>query len=232
MTQKEAEVLQSSPPIVAPFKAASYGAGSIIIDKVGTIFQVWTGRLTNPGAWGGRVFRTVKGGKPELVWFIEDANVGALIILNKQLFLPFQPPKSGQRLQLIDGYIDLADTPSGQVVNVDESSLNVVKQSVATTQSMVVSADHKAAYAQIAAAKAQSTVDSMQVQLNTLRIQVNALQAAYQQGPGASQVTDTVWTKLWDVVYLLRMGMNAGTSTDAAVQGWINDLTNFIKKVK
>ena len=72
---------QSTPPIRAPFTAPCYGAGSIIIDKAGTVFQVWTGRLTNPGAFGPHIYRTVQGGKPELVWFLENANGQYMVIM-------------------------------------------------------------------------------------------------------------------------------------------------------
>ena len=94
---------QSNPPVQAPFTAACYGAGTFIIDKTGTRFQVWTGRLTNPGPWGPHIFRTVQGGKPELVWFKENANGDQLIVMNKQLWFSYTPAKSGQWGQIIDG---------------------------------------------------------------------------------------------------------------------------------
>jgi hypothetical protein len=59
--------------------------------------------------------------------------------------------------------------------------------------------------------------------------QVDAMQS---QGANVQQIADIVWAKLWDVVYMLRMGMNTGSSQDPNIQGWINDLGNFIKKVK
>lgn len=211
---------QLTPPIQAPFTAHSYGAGSIVIDKTGTIFQVWVGRLTTPGAWGGRVYRTIKDGKPELVWFIEDSNIGGLIILNKQLFIPFQTPKSGQMLQQIDGYIDPSDTPSSQVVNVDESSLNAIKQSVTVAQTSAYNADSKAI-------KAQKTADNAKVQIAALQAQVNALQA---QILSKAQVEDIVWSKIWDVNYLIRQGYIAGSSTIREVQDYLVDLLAFIRR--
>jgi len=220
---------QSTAPISAPFGATSYGAGSIMIDKTGTIFQVWTGRITNPGAWGPRVYRTVKGGRPELVWFIEDANAGVFTVINKQLFLPYQPSRGGQQLQQIDGYIDSLDQPSSTVVNVDESALNSVKQSVAATQTAANLVDYKATRAQNIAQDAQKIANDAASQVAALQSRIDAMQS---QGVNVQQIADIVWAKLWDVVYLLRMGMNAGKSDDANVQGWINDLTSFIKKVK
>lgn len=220
---------QSTAPIQAPFNATSYGAGSMTIDKTGTIFQVWTGRLTNPGAWGSRVYRTVKGGKPELVWFIEDANAGVLTVINKQLFLTYQPPKGCQQLQQIDGYIDFADQPSSTVVNVDESALSSIKQSVTVAQKTADMVDYKAARAQSIAQDAQKAADEAKAQVAALQARIDALQP---QGVNVQQVADIVWAKLWDVMYLLRMGMNAGKSDDLNIQGWVNDLTSFIKKVK
>jgi len=220
---------QSTAPIQAPFSATSYGAGSMTIDKTGTIFQVWTGRLTNPGAWGSRVYRTVKGGKPELVWFIEDANAGVLTVINKQLFLPYQPPRGSQQLQQIDGYIDFADQPSSTVVSVDESALSSIKQSVAVAQAATNMVDYKATRAQNIAQDAQKAADEAKAQVAALQARIDAMQP---QGVNVQQVADIVWAKLWDVMYLLRMGMNAGKSDDANIQGWINDLTSFIKKVK
>jgi hypothetical protein len=224
---------QPTAPISGPFNVPSYGAGSMVIDKAGTIFQVWTGRLTNPGAWGSRIYRTVKGGKPELVWFIEDANTGALIIMNKQLFLPYQPPKGRQQLQQIHGYIDPSDEPSSAVVNVDESALNSVKQSLAVMQAGITQADYKATSAQSIAknlqvtnAKLESNLAALQAQVASLQSRLSTLQSA---GPG--QVADIVWAKLWDSIYLIRMAMNSGNSTDSNIQGFLVDLTSFIKKV-
>ena len=227
---------QSTQPVAAPFNATSYGAGSMIIDKAGTIFQLWTGRLTNPGAWGSRVFRTVKGGKPELVWFIEDANTGTLFVQNKQLFLTYQPPRGIQHLQQIHGYIDPSDEPSSSVVNIDESALNSIKQGVNVAQTIANTIDYKATRAQMAANNAQQAADNAKSQIAVLQTQVTALQAKVSalpsQGVSAQQAADLVWAKLWDVIYTLRLGMNAGLSKDPNIQGWIHDLTNFIKKVK
>lgn len=224
---------QSTPPISGPFTATSYGAGSMVVDRAGTIFQVWTGRLTNPGAWGSRIYRTVKGGKPELVWFIEDANVGTLIIMNKQLFIPYQPPKGRQQLQQLDGYIDPSDEPSSTVVNVDESALNSVKQSISNAQASATTIDYKATRAQSTAQNAQITADKAKAEVAALQVKVASLEArlnSFQQ-TSVSQVTDVVWTKLWDAFYLIRMAMNSGNSTDSNIQGFLVDLTSFIKKV-
>lgn len=222
---------QSTAPIQAPFTAKCYGAGSIIIDKTGTVFQVWTGRLTNPGAWGPHIYRTVKGGNSQLVWFIENTTGNVLTIMNKQLFFSYTLPNGVQWLQQIDGYIDPSDTPSSQVVDVDESALNAVKQSVAVAQSTANNADYKAMSAQTAANNAQKTADNAKNQVATLQAQVNALQAQVNSLLTPNQVADLVWTKVWDSNYQIRMGFLAGKSPIQEVQDYLNDLRVYIKNV-
>jgi hypothetical protein len=222
---------QTTPPVQAPFTAPCYGAGTIVIDKTGTVFQVWTGRLTNPGAWGPHIYRTVPGGKPELVWFMENANGTQLLIMNKQLWFDYTPQNGGQWGQIIDGYIDPSDTPSSQVVNVDESALNAVKQSVATAQTSANNADYKARQAQISADNAQATANSAKAQVAALQAQVSALQAQVNNLLTPNQVADLVWTKVWDSNYQIRMGFLAGRSPIQEVQDYLNDLAVYIKNV-
>ena len=219
---------QSTPPIRAPFTAPCYGAGSIIIDKAGTVFQVWTGRLTNPGAFGPHIYRTVQGGKPELVWFLENANGQYMVIMNKQLYFSYTPAKGGQWLQQIDGYIDPSDTPSSQVVNVDESALNAVRQSIVAVQGIATTADYKATKAQTTANNAQATADNARAQVAALTAQVNALQA---QVLTKAQVEDIVWAKIWDVNYLIRLGFIKGSSDIQQVQDYLVDLASYIKRI-
>lgn len=219
---------QPTPPIQAPFTAPCYGAGSIVIDKAGTVFQVWTGRLTNPGAWGPHIYRTVQGGKPELVWFLENANGQYLVIMNKQLYFSYTPANSGQWLQQISGYIDPSDTPSSQVVNVDESALNAVRQSIAAVQGIATTADYKATKAQTTANNAQTTADNATAQVAALQAQVNALQA---QVLTKAQIEDIVWSKIWDVNYLIRLGFIKGSSDIQQVQDYLVDLASYIKRI-
>ena len=219
---------QSTPPIRAPFTAPCYGAGSIIIDKAGTVFQVWKGRLTNPGAFGPHIYRTVQGGKPELVWFLENANGQYMVIMNKQLYFSYTPAKSGQWLQQIDGYIDPSDTPSSQVVNVDESALNAVRQSIVAVQGIATTADYKATKAQTTANNAQATADNAKAQIAALQSQVNALQ---NQVLTKAQVEDIVWAKIWDVNYLIRLGFVKGSSDIQQVQDYLVDLASYIKRI-
>ena len=219
---------QSTAPVQAPFTAKCYGAGSIVVDKTGTVFQVWTGRLTNPGAWGPHIWRTVQGGTPQLVWFIENANGTELMIQNKQLVFSYTLPNGGQWLQPLDGYIDPSDEPSSKVVNVDESALNAVKQSVTTAQTTANNADSKAMKAQTTAQNAQKTADNAKAQIAALQAQVNALQA---QMLNRAQIEDIVWSKIWDVNYLIRQGFIAGSSSIQQVQDYLVDLASYIRRI-
>jgi hypothetical protein len=224
---------QPTPPIPCPFNEPSYNAGSIVIDKTGTVFQVWTGRY-NGGAFGAYLFRTAKGGPIQLVWSMTNANAGVLIIMNKQLYIPFQPPGGGQMLQQISGYIDPSDTPSSQVVNVDESSLNAVKQSVTTAQAMASNAEGAASHAVDVANDALNTANNTAgaiAQIAALQAQVSALQNQINTLLTPNQVADLVWSKVWDANYQIRMGFLAGKSTIQQVQDYLNDLAVYIRNV-
>lgn len=222
---------QPTSPIRAPFNKQCYGAGSVVIDKAGTVFQVWTGRLTNPGAWGPHIWRTVQGGEPELVWFIENANGTQLIIMNKQLFYSYTPANGVQWLQQISGYIDPSDTPSSQVVDVDESALNAVKQSVATAQSTANNATSKAIQAQTTASAANNTASAVNAKLAEQSKQIQSLQTQINALLTPTQVSDLVWSKVWDVNYQIRMGFLAGTSEIKNVKDYLNDLASYIRRI-
>lgn len=215
-------------PIQAPFTAPCYGDGTIVTDKAGTVFQVWTGRLTPNGPWGPHIWRTAKGGKPQLIWFIANCNGKQLIIMNKELFFSYTLPNGGQWLQPIDGYIDWSDTPSSQVVNVDESSLNAVKQSIATTNTLANSAYSLANSATNVSNNAMNKVNSQQTQINALQNQINQLQ---QQIISKQSIEDIVWSKIWDVNYLIRQGFVDGKSSIQQVQDYLVDLAFYIRKI-
>jgi len=222
---------QSNPPVQAPFTAACYGAGTFVIDKIGTRFQVWTGRLTNPGPWGPHIFRTVQGGKPELVWFKENANGNQLIVMNKQLWFSYTPARSGQWGQIIDGYIDPSDEPSSKIVDVNASALDSIKQSIATTQSMASNASSQALQAKTAANAANNTAAAALAKVAEQSKQIEQLQAQINALLTPNQVTDLVWSKIWDVNYLIRLGFVDGKSADPSVQNYLVDLAYYIRKM-
>ena len=209
-------------PIRLPGNRPTYGPSKpFYIDKTGVIYYLWDGRITNPGPWGTHVYRALVGQPPELIFFLENSG-GNLVVVNKQLWYTYSDAKGIPWRLLIASYIDPQDIPSSTVVQVDEAALSAVKLSVVTAQGIANGADYKAA-------RAQTTADRTEAQLAALQAQVDALKS---QGVNEQKIADIVWAKLWDVVYMLRMGMNAGSSQDPNIQGWISDLTSFIKKVK
>jgi hypothetical protein len=220
---------QPQPPTPLPMINASYtGSGcSFVIDKTGTTFQVTVCNLVDGGPWGPHVVRTVKGGKPQIVWFMVGS-AGTLVILNKQLFIGYVDSHGQQWYQPIDGYIDPSDTPSSQVVNVDESSLNAVKQSIAVAND---TANQSAAAANNANDTANSAIANMQqlkARVTSLEQQVVTLQNQINQLLNPNQVADLVWSKVWDANYQIRMGFIAGKSSIQQVQDYLNDLATFI----
>ena len=219
---------EMKPPVRLPFKAACYGAGSFRIDKTGTLYQVWTGRLTNPGAWGPHIWRTVPNGSPELIWFKENSNGTQLEVMNKELWFCYTDSHGAQWGQQIDGYIDPSDTPSSQVVNVDESALNAVRQSVATVNNMATTAYSLATSATTVSNNAMNKVVLQQTQITALQNQINQLQS---QIISKQSIEDIVWSKIWDVNYLIRLGMVSGKSDEPNVQNYLVDLLAFIRKV-
>lgn len=221
-----------APPVRMPVKSPSYsGAGcSFVIDKTGTIFQVWTGRTVNPGPWGAHVYRTAPNSPSTLIWFIEGCN-GSLVIINKQLFFGYCDAKGAQWYQQILGYIDPEDTPSSKIVDVDETQVATLKQATTTAQSMADRAYGVALQAQTTANAANNTsaatlakVAEQSKQIQALQLQINSLLTP-------SQVADLVWSKVWDINYQIRMGFLAGKSPIQNVQDYLNDLATYIRKI-
>ena len=223
---------QPTPPSRAPYTPASYsGAGlSFVIDKTGAVFQVWTGRTVNPGPWGAHVYRTAPNSQPVLVWFIEGDN-GSLVILNKQLYFGYCDSNGAQWYQSIDGYIDPSDTPSSKIVDVDETQVATLKQSITTAQGMADRASGQALQAQTTAGAANNTAAAALAKVTEQQKQIQALQAQVNALLTPSQVSDLVWAKVWDANYQIRMGFLAGRSAIQQVQDYLNDLAVYIRNV-
>jgi archaellum component FlaC len=223
---------QPQPPTPLPMINASYtGSGcSFVIDKTGTTFQVTVCNLVDGGPWGPHVVRTVKGGKPQIVWFVVGS-AGTLVILNKQLYMGYVDSHGQQWYQLIDGYIDPSDTPSSQVVNVDESALNAVKQSVTVANNNANQAGATANGAQDTANGAMANTQQLKARITALEQQVATMQNQINQLLTPNQVADLVWSKVWDANYQIRMGFLAGKSTIQQVQDYLNDLAVYIRNV-
>jgi len=46
-----------------------------------------------------------------------------------------------------------------------------------------------------------------------------------------AQIEDIVWTKIWDVNYLIRLGFIKGSSDIQQVQDYLVDLASYIKRI-
>ena len=119
------------------------------------------------------------------------------------------------------GFIHWSDTPSSKVINVDEAQVKVLKTEIATTQTI-------AAQAKTTADTAKNSADATMTRLRALEIKVAAME---KEMLNKSQIEDIVWSKIWDVNYLIRMGFIQGTSAIREVQDYLNDLASFIKRV-
>ena len=104
----------------------------------------------------------------------------------------------------------------------------VYKQQVALAQTTANQAqyDSQQAIAQVNNLKTQ--VANLQAQITKLNVQVASL-SAQQLTP--QQIQDIVWSKIWDVNYLIRLGFVNGSSPDPQVQAYITDDATFIKNV-
>lgn len=218
-----------SLPIRLPINAPSYSAGgaNFFIDKTGAIYQTWVGRTVAGGDWGSHVYRTAPGA-PSMLLFFQPGSNGYLEVMNRQLWFGFCDPRGAQWRLLIDGYIDPDNTPSSQVVNVDEAQVAGLKQGINTAQATADRAIGAANQASTIARQAESDVDTLTAQVNTLQAQVNALQA---QALTKAQVEDIVWAKIWDVNYLIRLGFIKGSSDTQQVQDYLVDLASYIKRI-
>lgn len=218
-----------SQPIRLPINAPSYSAGgaNFYIDKTGAIYQTWVGRTTTGGEWGSHVYRTAPGAPSQLLFFQPSIN-GYLEVMNKQLWFGYCDARGAQWRLLIDGYIDPSDTPSSAVVNVDETQVAGLKQSIGTAQATADRASGTATRATQTANDASNDVHNLAVTVATLQAQVNALQA---QSLTKSQVEDIVWAKIWDVNYLIRLGFINGSSPIQQVQDYLVDLATYIKRI-
>jgi hypothetical protein len=201
-------------PTMLPNPMPAYSAGKAwhYHDKTGTLYQLIVGRMGTGQQWGLHLWRTAPNQKPELMYLIPDAN-GSLIIVDKELrrqgYLP------------VPGFIHWSDTPSSQVVNVDEAQVKVIKSEIATTQNI-------ATQARVTANTAKNTADTTMARLVALEAKVASME---KQMLSRSQIEDIVWSKIWDVNYMIRMGFIQSTSAIREVQDYLNDLAVYIKRI-
>lgn len=212
------------PPAVYPNYPAS--SWEYIIDKTGAVFQTVNGRLVPNGPWGVYVFRTAPNQKPQQVYFMQDGH-GDLHITQKRLVLLATDSKWQQWIIPIEGYVHDSDCPDSTIVNIDESQLALMKQSIATAQAQADRAYALANNAMQESSAANASVASLTKRVNALQSQVNGLLTP-------SQVADLVWQKIKDINYLYRLAFLAWPKPDpdADIRAYVDDLVSLIKRVK
>ena len=195
-------------------------------DKTGTEYN--TSMSAEGGSFGINVWR-VRPGKPAELIITRAGCHGTLMVVHRKLWFYWNTadkPLGRQKRTLIQGYIHETDTVSGTVVNINDSQVEALRQQIATAQG-------QAGAAQRAAISAEGKSLQALKQVEELTKRVAALEkAGGGQNVNEQKIADIVWTKLWDAFYLIRMGMNEGVSKDPNIQGWITDLTSFIRRVK
>jgi len=216
-------------PIRLPVRTKSYPAqrADFYVDRTGATYQVQIGNLSGSGAWGLYLFRTPKNGKPEQLFFVPNAN-GGLQIINRELWLSYCDENWLQWGVEVPGYIDPDDKPSSNVININVSELDVYKQQVALAQNTANQALSVSNATKTQVSTMAADIASLKKQVATLTAQVNNLQS---QILNKQQIEDIVWSKIWDVNYLIRMGFLQGKSTIREVQDYLNDLAVYIRNV-
>lgn len=230
------EKTTANQPVPSPVTYKSYPAAGLtqFTDKTGTIYQSQQGDSNGTAPWGQRVWRVKPGGKPEELFCIVGGH-GDLVVDYKTLIFEYCDANWKQWTWVVPGYIDPSDTPSSKVVNVDESAMAVYKQQVALAQKTANQAAYDSSQAlntstdlkkQVASLSGQVT--AMNNQITNLQNQINAMKGTILS---QQQIEDIVWSKIWDVNYMIRMGFLQGSSTIQQVQDYLNDLSVYIKKV-
>lgn len=222
-----------SDTITLPIPFGTYGATvpQYQLSKDGAIYTTSVGKLGNK-TWRGRVWRIPPDGSPAQV-VLEVPGSNQLFVVNGQLLCVWVDTTSGGnynakiRVTPIGGYIPLDGIPSGTVVDIDESQLTLVNQRVTTAQNNAIRAQSTADNAQGAASGNAKAIAELKLRVTKLE----------QQGGGGGggltrqQVEDIVWSKIWDVNYLIREGFRNGSSTIREVQDYIVDLASYIRRV-
>lgn len=200
----------------------------LIIDKTGTIYQTLNGNVGTGTPWGTRVWRIPPGKPAELIYYV-DGN-GQLYVDQIKKRLLFLGTDANRRpfYIVIEGYIHPADCPDSTIVNINETQTALLKQGIATANSTANSAYTLASNATQSANDARAQITNLQKQISDLQLQINAMQTKIIP---RSQIEDIVWSKIWDVNYLIRMGFISGSSTIEQVQQYLIDLASYIKRV-
>ena len=195
-------------------------------DKSGAIYHTSMGSSSAGAPFGIHLWKDAPGKPPQEILFYPGDH-GALKVMGSTLyFIHNRAAQKDSQLEEIPGYIYPGDKVDSTTVNINDKQVAELKQQLGTAQ-----AQANAAYAQ--SQKAMTLVSTLTNQVNALNARVTKLE---QSGGGTSpvdkqQIEDIVWQKIMDVMWIIRQAMNSGSSTDPNIQGYLMDLTAFIKKV-
>ena len=193
-------------------------------DKTGTEYN--TSMSAEGGSFGVNVWR-VRPGKPAELIITKPGCHGALWVVQKKLWFYWNTadkPLGKQKRTLIEGYVHETDSVSSTVVNIDDSQLNALSQQIKTARDQAVAAQRVGTSGEGKALLALKQIEGLTIRMQALE------KAGAGQNVSEQKIADIVWAKMWDAFYLLRMGMNEGNSKDPNIQGWINDLTAFVRR--
>jgi len=195
-----------------------------ITDKSGALYITSMG-ATAPGTpFGMRVWRIAKGMKVrQEVLFYPGDHGGLAVLWGKLFFVHNQAGSKKIVLEEIPGFIPEDGTLSSTTVNLNESQLALINKMIETATKRA-----EGAYAQ--SSQAMARIVALEKRIAALEARPAA--SSSPAGLSKAQIEDVVWTKIWDIFFLLRGGMNEGSSKMTDVQNWINDLTAFIRRVK
>lgn len=189
-------------------------------DKTGALFITSMGSLVPGGPFGIHVWRKPAKGPNQEILFYPGDHGGLAVLWGKLYFVHNDAESKKILLEEIPGYVPKDAEISGTVVNINESQLALINKQIST-----IGQRAESAYAQSASAAAKTA---------ELERRVKALENKPPQpsegGLSKPQIEEIVWAKIWDIIYLIRLGMNNGSSTDQNIAAWITDLRSFIVK--
>lgn len=212
-------------PVPLPKNMHAYSAGGSwnYIDRAGVLYQQTVGRINDGTPWGIHIWRTPAGRPSELLFLVPDAN-GGLYIANRKLYLAWTDLNGQQWYQEMPGFIYWDDTPSANVVDVNEAQVAVLKAEIDVIRNLANDASIKAS-------RNANDIYGLQKQVNALSDQIKQLQ---QTILSRQQIEDIVWSKIKDMNYIYRMAFLAWprATGDADVDSYVNDLVSLMRKVK
>lgn len=209
-------------PVVLRMPGDNYGGQitNLAPDRTGAVYSLNLCRLTQNGPWGPRVYRIPPTGAPQLIAFVENASAGHLVVSNRTLYFLYSVNGTCY-YQIIDGYIDPDSTPSSTIVNINTAQVQTLQQQITVLNQQCNALQQQISSLKTTQSQQHTALQSMQNQLSQLQSQMMS----------PDQIADLVWSKTWDILYLIRLGYIQGSSSVQQVQDWLNDLTVFIRRI-